>query len=76
MGFRNLELDLRFRTRGTLDLIQEIVGGISDRLVAIAVTGPLSDPQAKIVPLPPISAVPTPATSKWPEQMGKVTHAD
>ncbi len=76
MDFNSLELDLRFRTRGTLGLVQDIVGGISDRLVAIAVTGPLSDPEAKIVPLPAISVAPKPGTSKWPEQLGKVTHAD
>ena len=72
MNFNSLELDVRFRTRGTLGLVQDLVGGISDRLVAIAVTGTPGDPKAKIVPLPAISAAPRPATNRWPEQLGKV----
>ena len=76
MDFNSLELDLQFRTRGTLGLVQDLVGGISDRLLAITVTGPLSDPKAKIVPLPAIIAAPRPATSQWPEQLGKVTRTD
>ncbi len=52
MGFESLELNVIFRPRGTLSIVRELVAGLSDQLVAIEVTGPLSDPVAQLIPLP------------------------
>jgi len=52
MNFETLELNLRFRSRSGIALIREIVGGVSDRLFAIEVTGTLRKPISRIVPLP------------------------
>src|SRR5262249_13241088 len=54
MNFDTLELNARFRSRGGVALVRDIVGGVSDQLYQIEVTGPLSDPKARVVPLPGI----------------------
>ncbi len=55
MSVPGLELNLRFRTRGTLPLVGDLIGGISDQLFVVEVTGPLRDPKARLVPLPGMS---------------------
>jgi hypothetical protein len=76
MDFNTLELDLQFKTRGTLGLVREVVAQISDRLLAIVVTGTLSDPKVTIVPLPAVSSAPTPNTSRWPQDLDQFSQAD
>jgi hypothetical protein len=49
---RDFVVDLRFRSRGKLGILSEIVGTVSDQLYEITVTGPLNDPQAGILTLP------------------------
>ena len=76
MDFNSLELDLRFKTRGTLGLVRDVVAQISDRLLAIVVTGTLSDPKVTIVPLPAVSSATRPAPSPWPQDLDQVSQAD
>ena len=56
MDFNTFELDLRFKPRGTFEPLRDIIGGINDQLMAIAVTGPLSDPKSSIIALPGLSS--------------------
>jgi hypothetical protein len=56
MEFDTLKLDTRFRSRGGIVLIRDLVGGIGDALYVIEVTGTLDDPQPKLVPLPATSS--------------------
>ncbi len=49
------ELDLRLRTRGTLPLIRDIVAAVSDVLFEVEVTGPITDPKARLIALPGMS---------------------
>ena len=76
MDFNTLELDLQFRTRGTFGLLRDLVGEISDRLLAIAVTGTLGDPKVTIVPLPALSSAPKPTTGRWPQDLNRFSQAD
>jgi hypothetical protein len=46
------ELDLRLRTRGTLPVFRDLVAAVSDTLFEVEVTGPITAPKAKLVPLP------------------------
>jgi hypothetical protein len=52
LNFDTLELNTRFRSRGALPIIREIMGELGDRLYAVEVTGPLGNPKARVVPLP------------------------
>ena len=52
MNFETMELNTRFRSRGSTPILRDIMGEIGDVLYCIEVTGPLSDPKARIVPLP------------------------
>lgn len=56
MDFSTLELNLRFRPRGTFGPIRDIIGGINDQLMLIKVTGTLSDPISSIIALPGLSS--------------------
>lgn len=56
MDFNTFELDTRFRSRGTIPMLSDIVGGLSDRLYQIEVTGPISDPVARVLALPDFSS--------------------
>jgi hypothetical protein len=55
MNFDTLELNTRFRSRGGVAVVRDIVGGVSDQLYQIEVTGPLSDPKARVIALPGMS---------------------
>jgi len=55
MNYRTNEINLRFGRRGTLLVLGDIVGEISDALFLVEVTGTLDDPITRIVPLPAIS---------------------
>jgi len=58
-GSLNLEtmtLETRFSTRGTLFLVSDLVRSVSDNLFAIEVSGPLTSPTGRLVPLPLIDA--------------------
>ncbi len=76
MDFNSLELDLQFRTRGTLGLVRDVVAQITDRLLSIAVTGTLGDPKVTIVPLPAVSSAPRSNTSRWPQDLDRFSQAD
>lgn len=52
MTFDTLNLDTRFRSRGGLPIVRDIMGGLGDILYVIEVTGPLNDPKSRLVPLP------------------------
>jgi len=52
VDINTLELNVRFRSRSGVAIIRDVVGGVTDRLYGIEVTGPLSDPKARVVPLP------------------------
>ncbi len=52
----SLKLDTRFRSRGGIVLIRDLIGGIGDQLYVIEVTGTLDDPKPRIVPLPATSS--------------------
>lgn len=54
MTVPGLELDVRLVPRGRVALVSDLVGGLSDRIYAISVTGALQDPKASIVPLPDV----------------------
>jgi len=46
------ELDLRLRTRGTVPVIRDIVAAVSDALFEVEVTGPITNPKARLIALP------------------------
>ncbi len=52
MIYPGMNLDIRFNTRGTIPVVHDIIAGISDQLFEVEVTGTLSDPKARLVPLP------------------------
>lgn len=52
LDLRELELATQFRSRSSMLVIRDLVGGLSDQLYAIEVSGPLDKPRARIVPLP------------------------
>ena len=58
MDFNTFELDTRFRSRGGVLLVRDLIGGIGDQLYVIKVTGPLGDPKTSVVPLPALSRSP------------------
>ncbi len=49
------ELLVRFRSRGGVLLVRDVVGAIGDQLAIIEVTGPLWDPQPRVIALPGMS---------------------
>ena len=55
LDLNSQQLNTRFRSRGGLLLVRDVLGGIGDQLYVIEVSGPLSDPKASIVPLPGLS---------------------
>jgi hypothetical protein len=55
MSVDSLMLDLRFRTRGSLFLISDVLSVLSDQIYEIAVSGPLNDPQARLIGLPALN---------------------
>jgi hypothetical protein len=56
MDFNTFELSTRFRSRGTIPMISDLVGGLSDRLYQIEVTGPITNPVARLLALPDFTA--------------------
>lgn len=54
MKVPGFELDVRFKTHGTLPVWGDLVAGLSDQLFVVEVSGPINDPQAKLIPLPGI----------------------
>jgi hypothetical protein len=52
MNVDTLALDLRFRVRGSVLLVSDLLSILSDQIYEIAVSGPLNDPQARLVGLP------------------------
>lgn len=53
MNIETMELsNMRFRSRGSVPLLRDIVGELANRLYVIEVSGPLHDPKARLVPLP------------------------
>ncbi len=63
MSYPGMELDVRFRTRGTGPVIRDLIAGLSDQLFVVEVTGPLGDPQARLIPLPGVGQGKTPQRS-------------
>ncbi len=54
----DFNLDLRLFTRGTLALVSDVVGTVSENLFAIQLNGPIGDPKARIIALPGLSNKP------------------
>lgn len=52
MRIPGFELDLRLRTRGTVPVMRDIVAAVSNTLFQVEVTGPITDPNAKLIPFP------------------------
>jgi hypothetical protein len=52
LDLTTMEVTARFRPRSGIAILRDIIGGIGDMLYEIEVTGPLSAPQARVVPLP------------------------
>ena len=57
------ELALRLRNRGTMPILSDILGSVSNQLFQIDVRGTLAAPQGSIAPLPAIMPAPTLSTS-------------
>lgn len=55
MDYNTFELNTRFRGRGTIPMLSALVGEVSDRLYQIEVTGPLTDPVARLRALPDLT---------------------
>jgi len=52
MNLDSRELNTQFRSRSGMLVIRDFMGGLSDQLYLIEVTGTLGQPRARIVPLP------------------------
>jgi hypothetical protein len=52
MNFDTLELNTRFHSRSGIAILRDVVGAVGDRLYEIEVTGTLSEPKTRVVPLP------------------------
>jgi len=52
MQIPGFELDLRLRTRGTVPVMRDIVAAVSNTLFEVQVTGPITDPNARLIPFP------------------------
>ncbi len=61
MSYPGLDLSIRLRTRGTIPLVHDLIAGISNQLFEVEISGPLSDPRARLVPLPSIGPERRPA---------------
>jgi len=61
MKLDGLILDTRFSSRGTLAIFSDLMGGLTDHLFAIEVTGPLNNPRTRVLPLPGLGALPSPS---------------
>jgi hypothetical protein len=67
MSFPGMDLNIRLRTRGTVPVVGDIVGGVSDQLFLVEVTGPVSDPKARLVALPGVGGTAKKPSSGKPE---------
>lgn len=76
MDFNTFELELRFRPRGTFEPLRDIIGGINDQLMAIKVTGHLSDPHTTIIALPGLSSNTPTRDKKDPKVANVLGRAD
>ncbi|NNF43586.1 MAG: hypothetical protein HKN62_11180 [Phycisphaerales bacterium] len=52
LDLRTREINGRFHSRSALAVLSDIVGGIGDQLVAIEITGTLSEPKGSLLALP------------------------
>ncbi len=52
MDYNTFELNTRFRSRGGIKFISDVISSVGDALYQIELTGPLSNPSARLVPLP------------------------
>lgn len=55
LNLSTFELDTQFRSRSGILVIRDLVGGLSDQLYVIEVTGTVAKPRARVVPLPGIT---------------------
>ncbi|MCH8823778.1 MAG: hypothetical protein IH984_09755 [Planctomycetes bacterium] len=76
MDFDTFQLNLRFRPRGTFEPLRDIIGGINDQLMAIKVTGTLSDPISTIIALPGLSSKGPTRPKKDPKVANVMGHAN
>ena len=76
MNFDTFQLNLRFRPRGTFEPLRDIIGGINDQLMAIKVTGTLSDPISTIIALPGLSSKRPTRPKKDPKVANVMGHAN
>ncbi len=59
MDLSTWNVAMRFRNRGTLPLVSDLLGAASDNLFVIDVTGPAGDPEVHLTPLPPLGNDPS-----------------
>ena len=52
---------VRLFPRGTVPIVSDVIGGVTNQIFAIDVTGTLADPKVKVTPLPAVVANPNPA---------------
>ena len=52
------EIALRLRNRGTMPIISDILGGVTNQLFQIDVRGTITDPIGSLAPLPGLTAPP------------------
>lgn len=53
-------IGLRLFPRGTVPIVSDVIGGVTNQFFAIDVSGTLADPKASLAPLPGITDMPTP----------------
>ncbi len=64
LNLTTMDMNVLFRSRSTMAVVGDVVGGVSDQLFGIRVSGPLTDPSADLVPLPGLTE-----SDKEPEPM-------
>ncbi len=57
---------LRFFPKGTVPIVSDVIGGVTNQFFAVDVSGPLSDPKATLAALPGIQEMPTPPVERAP----------
>ena len=59
-------IGLRLFPRGTVPIVSDVIGGVTNQFFAIDVSGTLADPKASLAALPGITEMPTPPNDATP----------
>jgi hypothetical protein len=59
-------IGLRLFPRGTVPIVSDVIGGVTNQFFAIDVSGTLADPKASLAALPGITEMPTPPNDAPP----------